>query len=80
MVVKSMLKSCLSPLPVFGTFAEWRTLAASTGPNTKIDAIVRKADHGWCTLDAPTYDPNAADLSSNRLQQLLAALYNPKFR
>lgn len=50
------------------------TLASSAGPNTKIDVIVRKADHGWCTLDAPTYDPNAADLSSNQLQQLLATL------
>lgn len=50
------------------------TLAASAGPNTKVDVIVRNADHGWCTLDAPTYDPSAADLSSARLRQLLAVL------
>jgi carboxymethylenebutenolidase len=49
-------------------------LASSGGSNTKIEVIVRQADHGWCTLDGPTYDPVAADLSSARLQQLLAAL------
>ncbi|MCZ8173065.1 MAG: dienelactone hydrolase family protein, partial [Brevundimonas sp.] len=50
------------------------TLTASAGTNIKVDVIVRQADHGWCTLDAPTYDPSASDLSSARLRQLLAAL------
>ncbi len=49
-------------------------LAQSGGPHAKVDVVVRQADHGWCTFDAPTYSQAASDESSVRLRMLLKSL------
>ncbi|MGB7655000.1 MAG: dienelactone hydrolase family protein [Novosphingobium sp.] len=47
-----------------------RIAAAAAGKSAEIE--VYNADHGWCTLDAPTYDKAEADRAWARL----LALYN----
>lgn len=49
-----------------------RAAATASGKNAEIE--VYNADHGWCTLDAPTYDKAEADRAWDRLLALYKGL------
>ena len=50
----------------------FRAAAAAAGKNAEIE--VYNADHGWCTLDAPSYDKAEADRAWARLLALYETL------
>lgn len=49
-----------------------RSAAAAAGKNAEIE--VYNADHGWCTLDAPSYDKAEAERAWTRLLALYSGL------
>ena len=48
--------------------------AAATAAGRDAEIEVYPADHGWCTLDAPTYDAVQADRAWGRMLTKFAAL------
>ena len=48
--------------------------AAAQASGRSVEVEVYKADHGWCTLDAPTYDKAEADRAWARLLALYKGL------
>jgi carboxymethylenebutenolidase len=48
--------------------------AAAQASERSVEVEVYKADHGWCTLDAPTYDKAEADRAWARLLELYKGL------